>query len=149
MLDVLAGEAADLERLRAIPGTDSLVKARPDDLVYLAFSGHGLSGDNGLFHLLMSDIGDGMGCVVDDALLEHTLDSDLLARHLRRVDGGDFVMVIDACNAAASVEGGGFKPGPMGSRGLGQLAYDKAMRCSRRVRLRRLRWRATKSGTAC
>jgi len=26
------------------------------------------------------------------------------------------------------VESGGFKPGPMGSRGLGQLAYDKRMR---------------------
>ncbi|HNJ43838.1 MAG TPA: hypothetical protein PKZ53_25375, partial [Acidobacteriota bacterium] len=27
-----------------------------------------------------------------------------------------------------AVEGGGFKPGPMGSRGLGQLSYDKGMR---------------------
>ena len=52
----------------------------------------------------------------------------MLTDHLRHVDAGDFVMVIDACNAAASVQGGGFKPGPMGSRGLGQLAYDKAMR---------------------
>ena len=128
VLDVLGGQDADVERLRAIPGADSLAKATPDDLVYLAISGHGLSGDNGLFHLFLSDIGEGSGRVVDEALLEHTLDSDLLASHLRPVDAGDFVMVIDACNAAASVEGGGFKPGPMGSRGLGQLAYDKAMR---------------------
>ena len=128
VLDVLAGEEADLGRLKAIPGAESLAKAQPDDLVYLAFSGHGLSGGNGLFHLFMSDIGDGIGRVVDDTLLERTLDSDLLARHLLRVDAGDFVIVIDACNAAASVEGDDFKPGPMGSRGLGQLAYDKAMR---------------------
>jgi hypothetical protein len=38
------------------------------------------------------------------------------------------VMVVDACHSAGSVEAGGFKPGPMGSRGLGQLAYDKRMR---------------------
>src|SRR5205814_1846713 len=32
----------------------------------------------------------------------------------------------DACHSAASVPEG-FKPGPMGDRGLGQLAYDKGM----------------------
>jgi uncharacterized caspase-like protein len=37
-------------------------------------------------------------------------------------------MIIDACHSAASVDAGGFKPGPMGDRGLGQLAYDKGMR---------------------
>jgi hypothetical protein len=37
-------------------------------------------------------------------------------------------MIIDACYAAASVKGTGFKPAPMGNRGLGQLAYDKQMR---------------------
>ena len=38
------------------------------------------------------------------------------------------VMIIDACHSAGSVEHEGFKPGPMGSRGLGQLAYNKRMR---------------------
>jgi len=36
-------------------------------------------------------------------------------------------MVIDACHAAAAVEVEGFKPGPMGNPGLGQLSYDKRM----------------------
>ena len=128
ILDVLAGKSSDRKQLNTIPGAASLSKARPDDLVYLAFSGHGLSGNNGLFHLFLSDIGSGKRRAVNSALIERTLNSDLLTRHLRRVDAGDFVMVIDACNSAASVEGRGFKPGPMGSRGLGQLAYDKAMR---------------------
>ena len=128
VLDVLAGRTATMERLNDIPGATSLAKARPDDLVYLAFSGHGLSGEDGLFHLFLSDIGVGEGREVNEALLARTLDSDELAKWLLQVDAGDFVLVIDACNAAASVEGGGFKPGPMGSRGLGQLAYDKAMR---------------------
>jgi hypothetical protein len=44
------------------------------------------------------------------------------------VDAGELVLVVDACHSAASVQGEGFKPGPMGSRGLGQLSYDKGMR---------------------
>jgi hypothetical protein len=38
------------------------------------------------------------------------------------------VMILDACYSAASIESADFKPGPMGSRGLGQLAYDKRIR---------------------
>ena len=37
-------------------------------------------------------------------------------------------MIVDSCHSAAAVDTEGFKPGPMGSRGLGQLAYDKGMR---------------------
>lgn len=37
-------------------------------------------------------------------------------------------MIVDACQSAASVQAEGFKPGPMGSRGLGQLSFDKGMR---------------------
>ena len=37
-------------------------------------------------------------------------------------------MILDACYSAANVEGGDFRPGPMGSHGLGQLAYDKRIR---------------------
>lgn len=37
-------------------------------------------------------------------------------------------MIVDACHSAAAVEGTDFKPGPRGSRGLGQLSYDKGMR---------------------
>ncbi len=45
------------------------------------------------------------------------------------MDAGDISLIVDACHAAASVEEElDFKPGPMGSRGLGQLAYDKGMR---------------------
>jgi hypothetical protein len=47
---------------------------------------------------------------------------------MRDVDAGDLVMIVDTCHSAATVEEPGFKPGPMGSRGLGQLAYDKGMR---------------------
>jgi hypothetical protein len=51
-----------------------------------------------------------------------------LSRWLRRVDAGEMALVIDACHSAATVAQPWFKPGPMGNRGLGQLAYDKRMR---------------------
>jgi uncharacterized caspase-like protein len=54
--------------------------------------------------------------------------SDELSGWMRDVDAGDLVMIVDTCHSAATVEEPGFKPGPMGSRGLGQLAYDKGMR---------------------
>lgn len=43
-------------------------------------------------------------------------------------DASDITMFIDECQSADSVQGNDFKPGPMGRRGLGQLAFDKGMR---------------------
>jgi hypothetical protein len=40
---------------------------------------------------------------------------------------GRMAMIIGACHSVPSVNRPGFKPGPMGGRGLGQLAYDKAI----------------------
>ena len=37
-------------------------------------------------------------------------------------------MVIGACDSAAVRQEPGFKPGPLGGRGLGQFAYDNGMR---------------------
>jgi uncharacterized caspase-like protein len=54
--------------------------------------------------------------------------SDELSRWLRDVDAGELVMIVDACHSAAAIANTDFKPGPMGSRGLGQLSYDKGMR---------------------
>ena len=59
-------------------------------------------------------------------VLPKFISSDELSQWLRDVDAGELVMLIDACHSAASVPEG-FKPGPMGDRGLGQLAYDKGM----------------------
>jgi hypothetical protein len=60
--------------------------------------------------------------------LGRAISSDELGAWLRDVDAGELILVVDACHSAASVQGEGFKPGPMGSRGLGQLSYDKGMR---------------------
>jgi hypothetical protein len=62
------------------------------------------------------------------AILSKFVSSEELSQWLKDVDAGEMAMIIDACHSAASVDQPGFKPGPMGDRGLGQLAYDKGMR---------------------
>ena len=52
------------------------------------------------------------------------ISSEELSLWLRNVDGGEMVLIADVCHSAASVEGEGFKPGPMGSRGLNRTTGD-------------------------
>jgi hypothetical protein len=100
-------------------------EARPEDLVIIAVSTHGLATGDGGFLLLPSDAAFGEH---GDVLPESCISTDDLKRWLRPVDAGEMVMIVDACQSAASVEQEGFKPGPMGSRGFGQLAWNKKMR---------------------
>jgi uncharacterized caspase-like protein len=103
-----------------------LAKATPDDLVILTFSGHGYTERNGAFYLLPSDADSDRD--IPPTSLPSFVSSEELSEWLRDVDAGQMAMIIDACHSAASVDIPGFKPGPMGDRGLGQLAYDKGMR---------------------
>jgi len=102
--------------------------ARPEDLVVLAYAGHGYSDSSGLFYLLPSDVRVSVPPAITPELLASAISSDELSEWLRDIDAGEITMVLDACQAAASVESPAFKPGPMGSKGLGQLAYDRRIR---------------------
>jgi WD40 repeat protein len=130
VLDVLAGRRTVNEQLkREIPDIAEVSKAEPEDVVLLAFSSHGYTDDRGVFHMVLWDIGkDTPQDKITPELQANSLSSDQLSGWLREVDAGEMVMVVDSCHSAATVEAEGFKPGPMGSRGLGQLAYDKGMR---------------------
>ncbi|TMS57197.1 WD40 repeat domain-containing protein [Imbroritus primus] len=123
VLDRLAGRDADV---RHIANGHLLERATPDDLVLISFAGHGINTD-GRFYLIPADTGVGKGRRTTPELLARAISSDELAGWLRDVDGAELAMIIDACQSAASV-GHAFKPGPMGARGLGQLAYEKNMR---------------------
>ena len=117
---------------RRIPGADRLRPATPDDLVVVFTSTHGYTKPgSGIYHLFPQDIGpplQGGGQLdISDRLLARCVSSGELSAWLRAIDAGQLALVIDACHAAATVDQPGFKPGPMGSRGLGQLAYDKGM----------------------
>ena len=128
VLDLLAGKPVPDQIRSRIPQSGGIQEAAPNDLVLITFSGHGYAGDHGVFYLLPEDVGPGQGMDATPEFLTRCVSSEELAEWLRDVDAGDMAMVVDACHSAASVEGGGFKPGPMGSRGLGQLSFDKGMR---------------------
>jgi WD40 repeat protein len=101
--------------------------ATPDDAFFLSFSGHGYGDKDGQFYIFPSDV-QGSCNGVDDAMLKNAISADELTEWLRPIDAGEMTFILDSCQSASSVEANDFKPGPMGSRGLGQLAYDKRMR---------------------
>ena len=130
VISLLAGHAVDVQPKVAalIPELARIRPARPDDLVLIFFAGHGYADVAGSFYLVPQDVGAGSRRIVTTDLLRRCISSDELSLWLRDVDAGEVTLIIDACYSAAAIEGGEFKPGPMGSRGLGQLAYDKGMR---------------------
>ena len=128
VLDLLSGKTVAPELIKDIPNADKIRQARPEDLMLISFSSHGFADDNGNFYFLPYDTGRITEQRITEELMRRSISSQELALWLRDVDAGEMVMIADACHSAATVETEGFKPGPMGSRGLGQLAYDKRMR---------------------
>lgn len=127
VLDILAGKPVAADVRTALPNGDRLHTAAPEDLVVLAFACHGDADDRGNFYLFPYDIGPKQEQGLTEDLKAHAVSSRDLSLWLRDVDAGTMTMIVDACHSAATVNVPGFKPGPMGSRGLGQLAYDKGM----------------------
>ena len=128
VLDRLAGKRVNSNTLRDVAGAEQLAAATPDDLVIVTFSGHGFTHGDGEFYWVPQDIGKGNSRAIDEQVINRSISTAELADWLREVDAGDLVMVVDACYSAAAIQTPGFKPGPMGARSLGQLAYDKGMR---------------------
>ena len=121
---LLSGQAVSAEQRARIPNGDKILAAKPDDVLIVSFAGHGFNGDNGRFHLVPAGL---VGQSLDAPTVAQTISSDDLADWLKEVDAGAIAMILDACNSASAVAGDGFKPGPMGSKGLGQLAYNKGI----------------------
>jgi len=125
VMRLLAGERLAPSETKGIPNARKIQKATPEDVVLIFYSSHGYR-DTERFYLFPYDTGAGQGRD-PEAVVPHAISSDDLYLWLRDIDASEIVLVIDACHAAA-VTGKEFKPGPMGSRGMGQLAYDKGMR---------------------
>jgi WD40 repeat protein len=128
VIDLLAGRRVSDDIKRAIPNAGKLLRSTPDDLVMILFSSHGYADRNGAFYFIPYDTGSGTCKSFTETVRTRSISSDELSLWLRDVDAGQMTLIVDACYSSAAIEGSGFKPGPMGSRGLGQLAYDKRMR---------------------
>ncbi len=129
VFELLAGDRSLVspELLAQIPNADKIRAVEPEDTIVISFSGHGYADRNGIFYLLPYDVGKDTIRLTPQAM-ERLISSDELSLWMRDVTAKEMIMIVDACYSAAAVQGEGFKPGPMGSRGLGQLAYDKGMK---------------------
>lgn len=122
--------AKTLERLSGagsgVLSGDRAQAAGPDDIVVLTIASHGLTAGN-TFYVLPSDI-PGTDMKVTPELLQRAISAEQLEQWLATLDAREVVLILDTCQSGAALGGEDFKPGPMGDKGLGQLAYDKSMR---------------------
>jgi WD40 repeat protein/uncharacterized caspase-like protein len=128
-----------LNRLAGVPGIpslkaspfDGLKRAEPEDTVIIYFAGHGTAQAQ-RFYLIPHDLGyTGERTKLDErglkTILEHSISDVELERAVEGLDAGHLLLVIDACNSGQALEAEEKRRGPMNSKGLAQLAYEKGM----------------------
>ena len=144
LLDAEATKANVLDALRRLSGGDGaappaaapaalekLRRAEPEDAVIIYFAGHGTAQAD-RFYLIPHDLGY-MGARerIDEASLRevvsHSISDEELERAVEGLDAGQLLLVIDACNSGQALEAEEKRRGPMNSKGLAQLAYEKGM----------------------
>ncbi len=127
----LAGQEVGPLPAGAPTGLANLKPAQPEDAVFIYFAGHGTA-QGPRFYLIPHDIGYAGGREAVDAealktILEHGISDIELEQALEKVDAGRLLLVIDACNSGQALEAEEKRRGPMNSKGLAQLAYEKGM----------------------
>jgi WD40 repeat protein len=105
--------------------------AQPEDTVFLYYAGHGTA-RGPRFYIVPHDLGHQGGraeltAAAVENILEHSISDTDLVRAFERMDAGRAVLIIDACNAGQALEADEKRLGPMNSKGLAQLAYEKGM----------------------
>jgi uncharacterized caspase-like protein len=60
-------------------------------------------------------------------MLSHSISDEELERTIESLDAAQLLLVIDACNSGQALEAEEKRRGPMNSKGLAQLAYEKGM----------------------
>lgn len=106
-------------------------RVQPEDRVIIYFAGHGTAQQNS-FYLIPHDLGyAGPRASLNEAglqsILAHSISDRELEKAFEKIDAGQFLLVIDACNSGQALEAEEKRRGPMNSKGLAQLAYEKGM----------------------
>lgn len=131
-----------LDTLRRLTGADEpsalrqtplnkVNRAEPEDAVIIYFAGHGTA-QGQRFYLIPHDLGyTGDRNALDAAglksILAHSISDQELEDAVEGIAAGSLLMVIDACNSGQALEAEEKRRGPMNSKGLAQLAYEKGM----------------------
>ncbi|HKO98943.1 MAG TPA: caspase family protein [Pyrinomonadaceae bacterium] len=130
---------AALKRLSGSPdatgpapaGLDRLKRAEPEDTVIIYFAGHGTAQAQ-RFYLIPHDLGytgDRTNLTEEGlrSILSHSVSDVELEEVVEGLDAGHLLLIIDACNSGQALEAEEKRRGPMNSKGLAQLAYEKGM----------------------
>jgi WD40 repeat protein len=125
----LSGEVGP-PSLKAGP-LDSLKRAEPEDTVVIYFAGHGTAQAQRFF-LIPHDLGyKGERTKLTEqglsTMLAHSISDVEIEAAVEAVDAGHLLLIIDACNSGQALEAEEKRRGPMNSKGLAQLAYEKGM----------------------
>jgi WD40 repeat protein/uncharacterized caspase-like protein len=117
-----SGAPNELKKLR---------RAEPEDDIIVYFSGHGMA-DQDRYYLIPHDMGyQGRRVNLDKAgreiIMKHSLSDQDLNKGFEKIDAGRMMLIIDACQSGQALESEEKRRGPMNSRGLAQLAYEKGM----------------------
>ncbi|HEV2829992.1 MAG TPA: caspase family protein [Pyrinomonadaceae bacterium] len=128
-----------LRQLAGVPGPPSLKagplekirRADPEDTVIIYFAGHGTAQAQ-RFYLIPHDLGyTGERTKLNErdlqAILNHSISDAELEQAVEGLDAGHLLLVIDACNSGQALDAEEKRRGPMNSKGLAQLAYEKGM----------------------
>ncbi len=144
LLDEAATKANILHAIKRLAGTETgppapgvpavlgkVTAAQPEDIVVIYFSGHGTA-QKDRFYLLPHDLGyhgtrSSLNAAGLETILAHSVSDTELEDALRPVDADQLLLVIDACNSGQALDADDRRRGPMNTRGLAQLAYEKGM----------------------
>jgi WD40 repeat protein len=130
-LKLLAGTARGPLPKGSPAGLAKIRPAQPEDAVVFYFSGHGTA-EADRFYLIPHDMGyqgsrselgkDGLANI-----LSHSISDLELEDALKPVDADQLLLIIDACNSGQALKAEEERRGPMNTKGLAQLAYEKGM----------------------
>jgi hypothetical protein len=115
----------------APPVLSKIQPAQPEDAVIIYFAGHGTA-QGSRFYLVPHDLGyEGARAAIDkkavETILAHSISDLEIEAAIEGLDAEQMLMVIDACNSGQALEAEEKRRGPMNSKGLAQLAYEKGM----------------------
>ena len=114
-----------------IAAIEKLKTTEPEDAVIVYFAGHGLAVEP-RFYLIPHDLGytgkrESLTPTAMKQVLRNSISDEELTSLFEGVGAGQLLMVIDACNSGQVLESEETRRGPMNSKGLAQLAYEKGI----------------------